>query len=56
MLIYGTVLTHVQKSYISTEPPVATFAQLKPILFVLREYFGSLKSNALNVYVFLKYL
>ena len=56
MLIYGTVLAHVQKSYISTEPPVATFAQLKPILFVLREYFGSLKSNALNVYIFLKYL
>ena len=60
LIFYGNIWynlnTDSEKLYISREPPVATFAQLKPIPFYLRQYFGSLKPMVLKVYIFLEYL
>ena len=44
--------TDSEHLYISREPTLATFAQLKPIPFLLRKYSESLKINVLKVYIF----
>ena len=53
-LLWYDLNTDSEKLYISREPPVVAFPQLKPIPFLLRKYFRSLKSNKLKASMFLK--
>ena len=58
-IFYGNLLwydlnTDSEKLYISREPPVVAFTPLKPIPFLLRKYFRSLKPNKLKAYIYLK--
>ena len=54
MVIYGTIWKQILNTlYISREPLLATFTQLKLIPFFWRKYFGSLKTNVLKVYIYI---
>ena len=60
LIFYGNLWYNLNRDseylYALREPPLAAFAQLKPIPFLLRKYFGSLKTNVLKVNMFLEYL
>ena len=55
LIFYGNLLwydfnTDSEKLNISREQSVATFTQLKPIPFLLRKYFRSLRSDKLKLF------
>ena len=54
-LLWYDLNTDSEKLYISREPPVVAFTPLKPLPFLLRKYFRSLKPNKLKAYIYLKY-